>query len=96
MEKVIMKYLSKSQDCYCLLIGNENEDIYELNLDELKVNKMTPMGSLFMVLEDIDFKWSDILVAKDEVDGLIYFIKENEDELGSELAAGLLENIIAA
>lgn len=96
MEKVIMKYLSKSQGCYCLLIGNENEDIYEMNLDELKVCKITPMGSLFMVLEDIDFKWSDILVAKDEVDGLIYFIKENEDELGSELAAGLLENIVTA
>ena len=94
MEKVIMKYVDKNKD-YCLLIGNDDGEIYVMNLDKVNVIKYTPMGSLFDVLEEIDFDEDDVYVNKNEVDGLKEFLKENADEIDSRLMFDLLEHMVA-
>lgn len=93
MEKVIMKYVDKNKD-YCLLIGNDDGEIYVMNLDKVNVVKYTPMGSLFDVLEEIDFDEEDFYVAKDEVDLFKEFLKENADEIDSGLMFNLLEHMV--
>lgn len=95
MERIIMKYVNKDKD-YCLLIGGDDvDDIYVMNLDEMHVYKLSPMGSLFDVLEDIDFDEDDVYVNKNEVDGLKEFLKENADEIDSRLMFDLLEHMVA-
>lgn len=93
MERVIMKYVNKNKE-YCLLIGNDDEELYVVNLDSISIYKLTPMGSLFDVLEEIDFEEDNILVNKDEFDGLKYFLKENADEIDSKLMLNILENMV--
>lgn len=93
MERIIMKYVNKDKD-YCLLIGNDDEELYVMNLDKVSVYKLTPMGSLFDVLEDIDFNEDNVLINENDADGLKYFFKENADEIEPELLNNFLENMI--
>lgn len=88
MERVIMKYVNKNKD-YCLLIGKD-EDLYVMNLDKKSVYILSPMDSLLGVLEDIDVEEDNIFVNRDDLENLMFFIQDNEDDLGTKLMCNLL------
>ena len=83
-----MKYVNKNKD-ECLLIGKD-EDLYVMNLDNKSVYILSPMDSLLDVLEDIDFKEDNVFVNRDDLADLMFFIQDNEDELGTKLMCNLL------
>lgn len=93
MEKIYMKYYNADGDL-CLVIVDEYENIYVMNKDKLEVSKITPMGDLEMVLEDVDFEQGDLYVQKGYKRNFLEHIYDLRYDMDATLIGKIIQNTV--
>ena len=91
MEKICMRYVNKNGDT-CLVMVDDNDEIYEINMDKHTVTQITPMGCLEDLFGEIDFEQDDLYVLDSHYDSFIKYVFEGKDDMDATLIGNLIKN----
>lgn len=92
MEKFLMKYVNKDND-ECIVITNEDDELFVFNKFEMKVYSYSTMGSIIDILYEIDLEDVQLWIAEEYIDGFKEFLRDNSDDIKSDVMFAIMNNM---